>query len=220
MAKGNVSRGGSDYRDALMDAALKDKDHPLHFGFSMQAHHLLSDKGISQSGMGDKLVDLGYEINELENLLFLPYDLNVACHLGVQMHRSNHNFIKKLKINYHVEVKELVSSRQVKTALKRCNNGVSDAEAIRNVQKLMDSLSEDVLDMIKDFELPLTVIYKDFDPKNNEAKGCANAGSVPAHRASNHKCNVGFDHSDTLFNGSNVIPATLKKHSYTLKVGR
>lgn len=56
----------------------------------MQAHHLLSQEGISVSRDGPKLVQFGYDIDSLENLAFLPCTLQGACHMGIQPHRGDH----------------------------------------------------------------------------------------------------------------------------------
>ena len=82
---------GHGYLKAIQRNIALDSAHPKHHGIKMQAHHLLSQDGIVLSSLGTKLVQFGYEIDALENLVFLPCTLQGACHLGVQPHRGDHS---------------------------------------------------------------------------------------------------------------------------------
>ena len=86
---GNTSKNSAYLRN-IKNAIEDDKSHPRHNGVLMQAHHIISAKGMSLSNLAKKIEKFGYDINELPNLSFIPCTLQGACHLGVQPHRGNH----------------------------------------------------------------------------------------------------------------------------------
>jgi len=88
----------SEYQTHFEAAIEGDKTHPFHAsnGFYMQIHHLLSQKGIADTGASAiKIKNMGYNMNRAGNLVALPSTLQGACHLGVQPHRGNHSFTEE-----------------------------------------------------------------------------------------------------------------------------
>ncbi|WP_284191961.1 AHH domain-containing protein, partial [Vibrio zhanjiangensis] len=155
----------SKYRMRLLDAI--DEEHPIYHGIDMQAHHIISGKGIDLSGLGWKLEALDYHINNIENLVFIPCTLAGACHLGVQLHRGDHKYHDdEHPKSYHVDVSDRIK-RLEETMDKRCEKG-------KSIQSLVDRESVKVLSAINNFELPLTSIFRSFKPSSANKIGCGN----------------------------------------------
>ncbi|NRR30302.1 AHH domain-containing protein [Oxalobacteraceae bacterium] len=86
---GNVLKN-KQYLELIKGAISIDLAHPRHHGVKMQAHHLISAEGMKQSNLSHEMKTLGYNINVLKNLVFIPCTLQGACYLKVQPHRGNH----------------------------------------------------------------------------------------------------------------------------------
>jgi len=65
----------SKYRDTILSAVSADAGHPINNDIDMQAHHLISAKGVKDSEMGSQLKSMGYDINVLKNLVLIPCTL-------------------------------------------------------------------------------------------------------------------------------------------------
>ncbi len=186
----------SQYRTRLLGETKP--DHPIHNGIDMQAHHIISAKGVQLSGLGWKLEGLDYNINNVENLVFIPCTLAGACHLGVQLHRGNHTFHDdEHPRSYHVEVSDRI--KRLESAIdKRC-------EKRKPIQSLIDKESVKILSMINNFEIPLTSIFRTFRPDSKI--GCGNVNNVASH--SNELCSASREHFHHIDN-----------RNYKLKVGQ
>ena len=122
----------------------------------MQAHHLISQEGIKQSGMGDELVLRGYIINDIENLVLIPCTLPGAYFLGVQPHRGDHKHKDdENPESYHEHVRLKIDGLQER--LLKCEK--SSIESKKEVDKLMHDASSLMLDRIASFTLPLSSIF-------------------------------------------------------------
>jgi len=196
---------------------LKEK-HPLYNGIVMQAHHLISTKGAKMSELDNRLVKLGYEINVVKNLVFLPSTLEGACHLKVQLHRSDHKGVIDGK-NYHRFV-----SDQIKKLKRKMNDCKSNAGKSSPMQRSMDLKSKLILNAIAQFKIPLTHIYKNFESDNTV--GCCNKNNIPAVRRSitqedctSNRNHHGQQHS---FSAKSTKKSTIMTNaqSYKLKVGQ
>ncbi len=198
MITGNIDKD-SKYRDRILRAVALDRGHPIHHGIAMQAHHVISAKGVSMSGLGPSLKAQGFDINELKNLVLIPCTLQGACHLGVQLHRGNHTYHDdEHPRSYHLEVSDRI---------KKLENKMDDYCARKkSVQGLLNSQSKKILKAVSDFKLPLTAIFESF--KVGNSTGCANATNVGAHNK-NISCVLDRNH----FSG-------IARHSYTLRIGR
>jgi hypothetical protein len=199
---GSVSKASSDYVAALTEAIKGDRSHPRHHGVKMQAHHLISEKGVSLSGLGAELVRNSWFINDLKNLVFLPCTLRGACHLGVQLHRGDHRApIDQDKedrdadkvLTYHTMVSEKLGDLQ-SAFHKECTPG-SSGSVVNKVHRI----SEQILDLIERGRAPLTSVAKHF--KHGNPIGCGGVISVPELKRSAVPCPVGRNHRVHLADG-------------------
>lgn len=92
VATGTVVKNKVYYKN-LERRIKSDPRHPKLHNIRMQAHHIISETAVKSTGKSyiNELLLLGYDINNLENLIFLPSSLQGACHLDVQPHIGNHN---------------------------------------------------------------------------------------------------------------------------------
>lgn len=208
--KGNITKkpepGAPDYRKAWIANVNKYNDkvkpHPFCHGIQMDTHHLISEKALEKcdKALQESLVDKGYNMNSLENLVGIPATFRGACHLGTQVHRSDHKFKKNqfdeiLNYDYHETIKDLVTEK--KQDINECYGTTATEESERYIHKeIMDKVSQKALRRISSFALPLTSIHTNFqrpqDPQDpyigcgegekvGEVKGgkncCANKGN-------------------------------------------
>lgn len=225
-----VTAKDSKYRRRIMQAVEGDKDHPVHHGIKMHAHHLISATGMHSSGLGPKIKKFGYNINELENLALLPCTLQGACHLGVQPHRGNHTAViddDQYKDDehpkaYHEHVKDRL--KDLKMGLtKDCPGylgGAREIEARLQVQRQLNELSSEILVdiQLKPRKAPLTRLASNFQPGNTV--GCGGADSATKHLGL-HNCPVGRNHKQAQGEGQRAERITYKAtETYQLKVGK
>ena len=176
--------------------------HPKHKGVKMQAHHVISAKGIKISGLGKKLVGAGYNINTLNNLVFIPSTLQGACHLGVQPHRSDHTALSTTEkdhdnhlLSYHKIVAKRI--RELKRKLARACQGDNPRKSNAIIRK-MGKIGLEILDGIQNTpaSVPLTKVAAHFMPGKHG--GCGGKDSIKSLRrfsnAAYPKCPVGRDH--------------------------
>jgi len=198
------------------------KKHPLTHGIIMQAHHLISSKGANNCGTLTKtLVSLNYEINVVNNLVFLPSTLEGACHLSVQVHRGDHKQVMPDGKNYHQYIQKAITKKK-----RRINNCVQNSGKESPIQAVMDKISQRVLNKIASFELPLSSIHNNFESN----LGCCNKKNIgDARKALKLKsgapsCSKNNNHYGDIHSfgksGRNSERITYKETSYTLKVGR
>jgi hypothetical protein len=198
-----VTTKDSQYLRRIVDAIQGDKKHPRHHGIAMQAHHVLSATGMHRSRLAEKIRKFGYNINLLENLVFLPCTLQGACYLGVQPHRGNHtapsdpdsykNDVQPM--DYHDLIAERI--RNLELGLTReCPGfigGEKELEARAKVRRDLDMLSAKIVRLIQysPRQAPLTSVAAHFQPGN--AVGCAGTDSTTTHSPSTH-CAVERNH--------------------------
>lgn len=197
-----VTTKDSRYLARIIDAT-ESKKHPRHQGIGMQAHHVISVTGMHKSGLADKIRKFGYNINLLENLVFLPCTLQGACHLGVQPHRGNHTAPSDPDFyqndvhprDYHNMVELRLKGLELGLT-KSCPGymgGAKELEARRKVKNELDELSAKILRLIQNVptQAPLTTVAASFQPGN--PVGCGGVDSTPEH-VSTHQCAVGRNH--------------------------
>ncbi|MBL0726143.1 AHH domain-containing protein [Piscinibacter sp. HJYY11] len=204
---GSVVKGTTYLKDLKLEI-LKVPSHPRHHGVKMQAHHLVSQEGVRISGLGAKLVSMGYNIDHVKNLAFLPCTLQGACHLGIQPHRGDHTAKSDrptLKVfnlseddydddddhpeSYHVHVAKLLAAT-VRRLKRECDG---DPDMSSKFRKGINGLSKSILETLSDepSELRLTSIAEYF--KRGVKIGCSGADSVGDHKHST-ACQVGRNH--------------------------
>lgn len=212
------------YRERVLKAIKADTSHPYHHGVKMQAHHLVSAKGVQNAGVGKKLEALGYDINDLNNIVLIPSTLQGACHLKTQLHRGDHSFALSDDDNdhprtYHRAIqKKLTAIERFLDDCGRCNSEAAAAATQRKVQNKVDKISKDVCDLINDFTLPLTRIYGSFEPESKT--GCANVDKAGDHKDGNH-CDVERNHFQQQANTQKSESITYRPlNNYKIRVGQ
>lgn len=237
--QGSVNKTDSDYRRAMVAAIAHMPGHPRRQGVEMQAHHLISGKAIKMlsPGVRKNLEYFNYNINTTKNLVYLPYTLQGACHLGVQPHRGDHSAKVSQDMfdddsdvpdTYHKKVRNRLSEL-APLINKSCPGDCSKAELSKLVEKVGDRLngvSLMTLQMIQNIppEAPLTKLYQYFQP--GHSVGCAGVDSVNGHGKNHedhakHRCGVGRNHLKNQRVGQdkeNILYVSDGK--YQLKVGQ
>lgn len=220
MNKGVVSKKGVDYRKALLKAV--GDTHPVKRKIHMQAHHLISEEGIAKSEIGETLINRGYNVNELNNLVFLPSTPAGACHLEVQLHRGDHTH--ECEEDFSDDDHPLTYHHVVKGMVKAVEQQIDDCDDadFKKAQQLLDEISKDILLLISEFKLPLTKVFKAFRPGNKI--GCSNSVDVNEHKAKNEICKHSRNHegiSNPMYVTSKSRPSiNMGKVNYELKVGQ
>jgi hypothetical protein len=201
---GNTKKD-SKYLKRITEAIAEFEDHPKHSknaGINMQAHHLISEQGLSKATYLEQIDHLGYDINVLENLVFMPTDPFDACHMGVQVHRSGHTS----KINtsndpdddhpksYH-EVIETYINAISDDVDDICENRASENKKRERIQRTMNSISKNILKEIRAFKLKLTSSANNFDPSSKI--GCSNFNNIQKDRPTTN-CKLNRTHNTEL----------------------
>lgn len=194
LIKGNITKkpepGAPDYRKAWIanvNEYNRSKPHPFCHGIQMDTHHLISEKALDKCdfALQDNLRDKGYNINSLGNLVGIPATFRGACHLGTQVHRSDHKFKKNqfdeiVNYDYHETIKDLVTEK--KQDINECYGTTAIEESERYIHKeIMDKVSQRALRRIANFTLPLTSIHTNFErPQDPEEPyiGCGEGEKV------------------------------------------
>ncbi len=214
------------YREKWLRHAYKHKPHPINYGIHMDTHHLISAEAVNISKLSQSLIDKGYMINDINNLVGFPATLPAACHLGLQLHRGDHLHKKTpYEKPYHKFVNTLLQEKESK--IQACYGRTKVREKNTEIHKLLDPISEDILGELIDFELPLTEIFARFS-KNGKG-GCRNCFDVVPSIDSTNMCES-RDHfnaidyryddkkdKDISGNEKTIIYAKIKK--WTPKVG-
>jgi hypothetical protein len=221
--RGNDSKD-SMYLSRIKAAILLKPGHPRHHGVQMQAHHVISAEGMKISRLGAKISKFGYDINSLENLVFIPCTLQGACYLGVQPHRGNHtariadqdNYDDDCEPpNYHEMVAENIQGLDLPLS-KECSKDTREKAEI--VREQLNGLSKQIAGLIqhKPTQAPLTEIARHFS-KGNKI-GCGGVDSVTHH--SGKHCDVERNHLGRQGPGQRNEDITyVRRKQYTLKVG-
>lgn len=211
---GILTKKNYDYLSDIVKNTQADKAHPRHHGIAMQAHHIISETAVKNlpDGVRHNLEYFNYNINSLDNLVFLPYTLQGACHLGVQPHRGNHNVgipsnepigedDALYEETYHDKVLlQLLGLRPL--VRNACAGECSKAELLKisaEVVQVLNQTSKSILRNIQNKPqfAPLTKLYEYFQP--GMEVGCAGVDSVNGHGKNSashgmHRCGVNRNH--------------------------
>ena len=186
--------------------------HPIFHGVVMAAHHLISIEGMKLSGLGDEIKFKGYDINRPLNLVFLPYELAGACHLGVQVHRGNHDK-KIMNKTYHEIVQDLLRAKHDK--IVNCEK--TPRETLKELIKTLNKISLKIVNLIIDYDVHLTDIAVAFHPESSV--GCSNASKVGDHRDNKGQlCSHNRDHYSLRTPKGHLID--IQKKNYKLEPGK
>lgn len=233
----------TNYLDTITKNITHITNHPTRKGVKMQAHHLISATAMKKlSHQVKKNIEyFNYNINNINNLVFLPSTLQGACHLGVQPHIGNH-LIKtdsqiekiceddaKILDTYHDKVERMLLSMRPLT-MSKCIGECSHAELMQlmeDVKKTLDKISHKILKAIqnKPDQAPLTKLYEYFQPGN--PIGCAGVDSVNGHTIGklnhhgSHHCSINRKHLKTQNLGQQSEMITFDSDGqYSLEVGK
>ncbi|WOB11337.1 AHH domain-containing protein [Piscinibacter gummiphilus] len=237
---GSSLKKNSDYLGAITARIRTIRSHPRHHNVGMQAHHLISSYAVNDllpTQVRKNIEYFNYNINCLENLVFLPCTLQGACHLGVQLHRGNHTAIGKpdeqdatendsaVFLPYHNSV--AVRLKAIAPLMKKhCVGELEKAELHKLSAEIcgeLNKVSGTVLLLIQNApsQMPLTKLYAFFQP--GHGVGCGGVDNIPADSAMHAKqhCAVGRDHLQRQRDGQNVENIKYKKVApYLLEVGK
>lgn len=163
-------------------------------GGTAQAHHLICSEAVGEDDWPEYCAIFGYDINCIENGVFFPNDMELACDLGIPLHRSNHNKAPADGTTYVEAVKnkirEVGSQAEKKTFCKE-NDGTFIKE--------MNKVSKFIYNKVINFDWMLTEFGKDYK-KGMGTKGCRNAETIPEKKdKGNLECAIrkagsGFHH--------------------------
>ncbi|MGR5286586.1 AHH domain-containing protein [Vibrio maritimus] len=152
------------YRKRWVNNVKKLPSHPYNHGIHMDTHHLISAEAVKHSELGENLINKGYDINQLSNLVGFPATLPGACQLHCQLHRGDHTFSRPREEPYHRYVSGELRDPEIRKKIKECYGKTKKTETESEIHKLLDPISEDILDDInlvvdgKFYSLPLTKI--------------------------------------------------------------
>lgn len=173
----------SGYRKNVIDAVAGSPNHPVHH-ISMQAHHLISKKSVMLTGKKEEFEDRGYDINIAENVALFPSVYEGACHLEMQLHRSDHKDAgpEYDEIhegddgdNAHSRVyHNVIKTKYLDAISKKIDKYCSDDYTPRELQADLDDISQDIYEEITDLELLLVDRKVSIDFKSGNLAGCRN----------------------------------------------
>ena len=200
------------YREKWLRHAYKHKPHPINYGIHMDTHHLISAEAVKISELSESLVDKGYMINDINNLVGFPATLPAACHLGLQLHRGDHLYKRPNEEPYHKYVSGLISSKKKK--IKSCYGRTKVREKKTEIHKLLDPLSITILKEINAFDLPLTDIFDRFE--KSSGGGCHQCFDIVPSKSSTTPC-LTRDHSNQVDYRYQDSDVTGNKKNYVLQ---
>lgn len=219
----------SQYLKRIKDAISGEKNHPKNNGIKMQAHHIISGEGMKRSGLGKKIEKMGYDINLLPNLVFIPCTLQGACYLKIQPHRGNHNTTineddyddDSEPLPYHEMVLRRLHALDLPLSKECPGDHLSKAEKVIGE---LNELSRKILLRIqmKPQEAPLTKLATHFA---DGGYGCGGVDSVSAHRGQqccpvdrNHMYDPSFPENSQGKNQKNekIVYSNIKKYRLTI----
>ncbi|UTZ29098.1 hypothetical protein HB761_20855 [Vibrio campbellii] len=176
---GRIEKKG--YRKRWVRNVKKLPEHPFNNGIHMDTHHLISAEAVKLSKLGDVLIEKGYDINLLSNLVGFPATLPGACQLHCQLHRGDHIFSRPLEEPYHDYVSSQLTDPEIKKSIQECYGKTKKTEKASQIHKLLDPVSRKILKKVNKvrraqfYELPLTKISHHFIPNG---PGCCNKYDV------------------------------------------
>jgi len=181
--RGNNSGSGLLLANRIFKALNMDKeDHPWFTKpFSLQAHHLICSEAMDSDEWWDYCIQFGYDINHENNGVMLPGLLELACQIGVALHRGNHSkgWTDDLHLPYPDAVKKKLDS-----IMQDIDEGAF-CERPSGVIKMLDNLSREILEKVDAFSWTLTADGKDYQTGKNGCAGVTSLTDKP-NRPCNH----------------------------------
>jgi hypothetical protein len=183
----NVKGTGADLTKGILANPKNDyteiEDHPWFFKRqqgsvqrrSLEAHHIIVSETMNNPDLKEMCEDFGYNINSHKNGVMLPYYMDLACHLGVPLHRGGHDAGQgDPNLNYPRSVKKKVEALS-KSIMKGnlCKKGNQNKEFKFKINKI----SHDIFKKIKNFEWTITGDGFDYDIRESKV-GCGNQQKI------------------------------------------
>ena len=143
----------------------------IFIGDGIEAHHLICSEAMESDPVWEIICkNLYYDINKRENGVFLPTEMDLACHLHVPLHRGNHaaGFADGFE-RYVKSVKKKLD--EIKTSYR--NAKPCDEERSEQLNSELDTLSTEILNKISTFTWTITRDGSHYHPSN--PVGCSNA---------------------------------------------
>ncbi|WNG44688.1 hypothetical protein F0U60_11750 [Archangium minus] len=166
-------------RNILRDASRE--QHPWYTGvFSLAAHHLICGEAMDDEFWPEVCSRFSYSINHANNGVMLPHDMELACQLGVPVHRGSHKA-------GHANEPSLSYPDGVKYKLRELEERVRSGEFCMKpgrVRALLDRLSRDILREVSAFRWTLTWDGEDYGPGG---AGCGGVKSLRAKKEANEQ---------------------------------
>lgn len=146
----------------------------------LQAHHLICTESMDDEGKAppggytwEYLCNrFGYNINDKENGVFLPSNLEVACAFMVPLHKGGHEATEtdNTSVNYVNAVKKEIASFKTE--------GEAFCEEPEEFRNGLNDVSVIIFDNIKNFIWNITADGRDY----NTPVGCMNCTTLPEKR--------------------------------------
>ncbi|EKE6108919.1 DUF4150 domain-containing protein [Vibrio cholerae] len=171
--RGNNMGSGLLLANNIFKALKKDKEDHQWFTkpFSLQAHHLICSEAMAKEYWRKVCLLFGYDINHENNGVMLPALMELACQIGVALHRGNHS--KGWADDLHLPYPDAVKKK-----LKAISEDIEAGSFCDNpsgVIAMLDNLSREILEKVDAFSWTLTADGKDYE---NGKIGCAGATSL------------------------------------------
>ncbi len=175
--RGNSLGSGTLLANSIFKALKKAKeDHPWFTKpFSLQAHHLVCSESMDDDDWYGYCQKFGYDINHENNGVMLPSLMELACQIGVALHRGNHSkgWADDLHLSYPDAVKKKL--RGIKQDIEKgkyCDNP-------RGLVEKLDKLSLSILNKVDSFSWTLTSDGKDYQTGKVGCAGVTSLSSKP-----------------------------------------
>jgi hypothetical protein len=211
----HVGKSSTLSRNIFKALDKKKTEHPWYDkGWSLAAHHLICGEGMDNDDWKVLCRDFGYNINRRENGVMLPTRMELACQIGVALHRGNHS--NTITDEQDSNGLYLPYPDAVKKKLDGIKDFIIAEELCTDPQKVterLDKLSNKILSKVNDFKWTLTKDGKDYDHRFSKI-GCGNVTSLE-NKPSSHACASNHDHQFKQKNTKKTIAAK----SESLKIG-
>ncbi|AIW20474.1 hypothetical protein IX92_04515 [Vibrio coralliilyticus] len=152
----------------LKSSGVTDRDKMASLEKNLQAHHIITVKEMENNTfLFKKLPFLGYDLNDWHNIVVLPGIPELACFYEMPLHSGSHP--TPYTNNVKVELQQLEES--IKDS-DYCNH--SGFKSSKEIQDEMKELSQDIYDLIMDFDRKGALNNTFHDIYNSGNKGCCN----------------------------------------------
>lgn len=141
----------------------------MYKGGGIEAHHLICSEAMDDKTWEKLCFIFGYDINKKENGVFLPNDIQYACHLQLPLHKSGHtDAFGEGNMKYPKSVKKELAIIKKKYLYKPC-----DKLKWEQFNKDLDDISKKILKNVSNFSWWITQDGFQYQPGN--PIGCSNA---------------------------------------------